>query len=145
VEQALAHWRAAQDRTEEATSLFTIGLLYIEIADREKALQYTAEALTAAQSTLDQKIIGRALEAIGRVHNSFGDKRKAIEYGEQALPLLRAARDRAGEATALDNAGVAYSGRAISARRWPITTRRCRSFEDCRIVACWRNWRVTSA
>lgn len=110
LEQALAHWRAAQDRIEEAASLYTIGLLYIEIADREKALQYTTEALAAAQSTLDQKMIGRALEAIGRVHNSFGDKRKAIEYGEQALPLLRAARDRAGEANALDNAGVAYSG-----------------------------------
>jgi CHAT domain-containing protein/Tfp pilus assembly protein PilF len=110
VKQALGHWRAAEDRIEEATSLFTIGLLYIETADRQNALQYTTEAFAVAQSTTDQKIIGRALEAIGRVHNNFGDKRNAIEYCERALPLLRAVADRAGEANALDNAGVAYSG-----------------------------------
>jgi CHAT domain-containing protein/Tfp pilus assembly protein PilF len=110
VEQALGDWRAAEDRVEEATSLYTIGLLYIEIADRQKALQYTTEAFEVAKTTLNNKVMGRALEAIGRVHNSFGDKRKAIEYGDQALPMLRAAADRAGEANALDNAGVAYSG-----------------------------------
>ena len=110
VERALGDWRAAGDRVEEATSLYTIGLLYIEIADRQKALQYTTEAFEVARTTLNNKVMGRAFEAIGRVHNSFGDKRKAIEYCDQALPMLRAAADRAGEANALDNAGVAYSG-----------------------------------
>src|SRR5204863_1651809 len=41
VEQAVGHWRAAGDRLEEATALYTLGLLYIEVADRQKALQYT--------------------------------------------------------------------------------------------------------
>jgi tetratricopeptide (TPR) repeat protein len=109
-EEALRLWRAAQDRSEEAKSLFTIGLLYIEIADRLNALRYTTEALPVAEATQYPKVIGRALEAIGRVHNSFGDKRKAVEYCEKALPLLRAAGDRAGEANALENAGVAFSG-----------------------------------
>ena len=110
VEKALAYWRAAQDRIEEANALFTIGLLYIEIGDRARALQNTTEALVVARSTLDRRITGRALEAIARVHNSFGDKRKAIEYCEQALPLLRAVNDRAGEGNALDNLAVAWSG-----------------------------------
>ena len=110
VERALGDWRAAEDRVEEATALIAIGLLYIETADRQKALQYTTQAFDVAQRTLSKKLMGRALEAIGRVHNSFGDKRKAIEYCDQALPMLRAASDRAGEANALDNAGVAYSG-----------------------------------
>jgi CHAT domain-containing protein len=109
-QQALDHWRAAGDRVEESQSLLKIGLFYIEIADREKALQFTTEALAVARSTSDGKTIGRALEGIGRVHNSFGDKRKAIEYCNEALPLLRAAGDGAGEANALENAGVAYSG-----------------------------------
>jgi CHAT domain-containing protein/Tfp pilus assembly protein PilF len=109
-EDALRDWRAAQDRSEEATSLLTIGLLYIEIADRENALHRTTEALAVAESTQVPKLIGRALEGIGRVYNSFGDKRKALEYCEKALPLLRAAGDRAGEANAIENAGVAVSG-----------------------------------
>jgi CHAT domain-containing protein/tetratricopeptide (TPR) repeat protein len=110
LEQALEDWRAAQAHIEEATTLFTIGLLYIETGDRRRALEYTTQALAVAQSTLDRKVRGRALEAIARVHNSFGDKRKAIEYCEMALPLLRAVHDRSGEGNALDNLGVAYSG-----------------------------------
>jgi CHAT domain-containing protein/Tfp pilus assembly protein PilF len=109
-EESLNHWRAARDRSEQATSLFTIGLLYIEIADRENALRYTTEALQVAESTQDPKVMGRALEAIARVHNTFSDKRKAVEYCERALPLLRAAGDRAGEANAIENAGVGFSG-----------------------------------
>ena len=116
VERALGDWRAAEDRVEEAISLYTIGLLYIEIADRQKALQFTTEAFEAAQTTGNNKVMGRALEAIARVHNSFGDKRKAIEYCDRALPMLRAAGDRAGEANALDNAGVAYSGMGDKAK-----------------------------
>jgi CHAT domain-containing protein/Tfp pilus assembly protein PilF len=109
-QEALRCWRAAQDRSKEAESLFTIGLLYIEIADRQNALRYTTEALPVAESTQAPRVIGRALEAIGRVHNTFGDKRKAVEYCEKALSLLRAAGDRAGEANTLENAGVALSG-----------------------------------
>jgi hypothetical protein len=45
-EEALSYWRAALDRSEEATGLLTIGLLYIEIADRQNALRFTTEALT---------------------------------------------------------------------------------------------------
>ena len=110
VEKALIYWRSAQDRIEEANALFTIGLLYIEIGDRARALENTSQALVIARSTLDRRVTGRALEAIARVYNTFGDKRKAIEYCEKALPLLRAAGDRAGEANALENPGVAFSG-----------------------------------
>jgi CHAT domain-containing protein/Tfp pilus assembly protein PilF len=109
-EEALGHWRAARDRSEEAAALLAIGLLHIDVADRERALRYSTESLAAAESIGDAKLVGRALEGVGRVYNSFGDKRKAIEFCERALPLLRSAGDRAGEANALDNAGVAYSG-----------------------------------
>jgi len=109
-DEALRNWRASGDRSEIAASLLTIGLLYIEVADRPNALHYTTEGLAAAEAIGDPKLTGRALEAVGRVYNAFGDKRKAIDYCERALPLLRSAGDRAGEANALDNTGVAYAG-----------------------------------
>ena len=44
VEKALTYWRSAQDRIEEANALFTIGLLYIEIGDRARALENTSRS-----------------------------------------------------------------------------------------------------
>ena len=49
LKEALAHWRAAQDRFEEASTLYTIGLVYIEMGDRQKALEYTTQALAVAR------------------------------------------------------------------------------------------------
>jgi tetratricopeptide (TPR) repeat protein len=106
---ALAHWRAAADRAEAATTLYTIGLAYIEIGDRQKALENATLALATAQAANDRRAEARALNAIGEVHNYFGDKRKAVEFYEQALPLMCTAGDRAGEGNALNNLGVAYA------------------------------------
>ena len=138
VESALSYWRAAQDRIEEANALLTLGLLYIEIGDRARAVQNTTDALVIARSTLEPSITGRALEAVARVHNSFGEKRKAIEYCEQALPLLRAADDRSGEGNALDNLGVAWSG--IGEKRRALTyfdqsVQIFRALQDRRLLA----------
>ena len=74
---ALAHWRAAEDRAEVAKTLYTIGLTYIEIGDQKKALEHTTLALAAAQAANDRRAEARALNSIGEVHNYFGDKRKA--------------------------------------------------------------------
>jgi CHAT domain-containing protein/tetratricopeptide (TPR) repeat protein len=137
-EEALHDWRAAEDRGQEATSLVAIGLLYIEIADKQNALRYTTEALPVAESTQVPKLIGRALEAIGRVHNTFGDTRKAVEYCEKALPLLRTAGDRAGEANTLENAGVAFSGMGDKRRALVYYNQSAeifRSLHDSRMLA----------
>src|SRR5262245_27844594 len=109
-EDALAQWRAAQDLVEEARTLYTIGLTYIEIGDQQQALKYTSEALPVAQASHNSKAEGRAMDSLAEVQNYFGDKRKAIEYYEQALPLMRAGGDRAGEGHTLSNLAVAYSG-----------------------------------
>ena len=110
LEEALAQWRAAQDRFEEARTMYRIGLLYIDVGERQKAAEYTTQALEAARSSGDDSAIARALDSVGEVYNYFGEKRKAIEYYEQALPRFRAAGDRAGEGRTLSNLGVAYSG-----------------------------------
>jgi CHAT domain-containing protein/Tfp pilus assembly protein PilF len=107
---AASHWRAAQEYFGESRALSTLGLLYIGIGDRQKALAYATQALPVAQASGDRKAIARALDSIGEVHNYFGEKKEAIRYYEQALPLMRAVGDRAGEGKTLSNLGVAFSG-----------------------------------
>jgi len=109
-QRALVLWRTARDLVQQARTLYTIGLSYIDAGDQEHALEYTDAALPIARASLDAKVQGRALDSVAEVQNYFGDKRKAIEYYEQALPLLRAAGDRAGEGHTLNNLAVAYSG-----------------------------------
>ena len=101
--EALAHWRAAEDRVEAAKTLYTSGLTYIEIGNQQEALEYSTQALALAHAANDLRAEARALNAIAEVHNYFGDKRKAIGYYEQALPLMRTSGDRAGEGNALNN------------------------------------------
>ena len=72
------------------------------------------------------------------MHNTFGDTRLAVEYCERALPLLRAAGDRAGEANALDNAGVALSGLGERRRALVYYNQAAeifRSLQDIRMVS----------
>jgi CHAT domain-containing protein/predicted negative regulator of RcsB-dependent stress response len=107
--EALAHWRAAQDRVEAAKTLYTSGLTHIEIGNQQEALEHSTEALALARAANDLRAEARALNAIAEVHNYFGDKRKAIGYYEQALPLMRSSNDRAGEGNALNNVAVAYA------------------------------------
>jgi tetratricopeptide (TPR) repeat protein len=44
------------------------------------------------------------------VHHGLGDRQRALEYYGQALPIAREVGDRAGEAAALNNIGLAYDG-----------------------------------
>ena len=110
LEQALAHWRVAEDRFEQARTIARIGLLYIELGNREKAFEYAAQALPVAQAAGDDASIARAHNMVGEVHHSFGDRSKAIEHYERALALFRTAGNSAGEGRTLSNLGVAYSG-----------------------------------
>jgi CHAT domain-containing protein/Tfp pilus assembly protein PilF len=130
VERALGHWRSAGDPREETVALSTMGLLYIEVGDRQRALQYTGDGLASAEVLNDRKLIGRALEAVGRVYNSFGEKRKAIEYCERALPFVRAVEDQVGEANVLDNLAVAYSGAGEKRKALAYFDRSARIFRE---------------
>ena len=108
--QSVRHWQAAQDRVAELRTLVKIALLYIEVGNEQKALEYATRALPVARDSHDRLAEASALDALGEVHDQFGDKRKASEYYEQALPLSRAAGNRAVEGKIRSNLGVAYSG-----------------------------------
>jgi CHAT domain-containing protein/tetratricopeptide (TPR) repeat protein len=109
-QDATARRRVSRDEAAASEALVALSLLYIEVGNRAKALEYATQALGAAQLPGNRKAVGRALDSIGEVHNYFGEKKDAIAYYEQALPLMSAASDLAGEGKTRSDLGVALSG-----------------------------------
>src|SRR5215469_5580357 len=71
LENALAGWRAAQDRIGESRALVTIAVIQAEAGNEVKAIESAAQALTAAQATGDGLAEARARDALGQVQYYF--------------------------------------------------------------------------
>jgi CHAT domain-containing protein/tetratricopeptide (TPR) repeat protein len=101
-------WRTAGDRYEEALTLDSIGSVYSNLGEKQKALDYYNQALSLWRAVGDRRGEATTLNNIGSVYNDLGEKQKALDYLNQALPLRRAVGDRAGEAITLNNIGRVY-------------------------------------
>ncbi|HET9653925.1 MAG TPA: tetratricopeptide repeat protein [Kineosporiaceae bacterium] len=105
-EQALALYRAAGDRRNEAATLSGIGAVYRGLGDRGRALEYLQQALPILREVGDRAGEAATLSSIGVVYDDLGERGRALEYYQQALPTLREVGDRAGEAATLNNIGA---------------------------------------
>ncbi|MEG4391340.1 tetratricopeptide repeat protein [Microcoleus sp. BROC3] len=108
-EEALKLFRAVGDRGGEATTLNNIGLVYSELGEKQKALEYYSQSLPLFRAVGDRGGEATTLNNIGLVYSELGEKQKALEYYSQSLPLSRATDDRGGEARTLNNIGNVYS------------------------------------
>src|SRR5262249_32582618 len=117
-QEALEYWRAAHDVKEESAALSFIGVLYRDLGDRPKALEFINQGLQVARASGDRVGEAWALDDIGSVHEHFGDMNEAIKFFDQALPLWQTTRHRAGEQSTLNGLGMAYFsvGKAEKAR-----------------------------
>ena len=97
-EQVRLLYRAARDAGGEADALSTIGFLYKELGEGEKALDNYLQCLPLYRSVGNHYQEAVALIYVGSIYNDAGDKQQALTYYTQALPAFRAARDRKGEA-----------------------------------------------
>ena len=107
-EEALQRWRAVGDRSQEASALHGIGLVYYSLGQKQKALDYYNQAL-ALRRTLNNRA-GEAgmLWAIAGVYSDLGEKQQALDSYNQALTLFQAVGDRSGEALTLNSLGNLY-------------------------------------
>jgi len=101
--------RAVGDRSGEAATLNSIGNVYSELGEKQKALDYYGQALPLRRAVGDRSGEAATLTNIGVVYSDLGEKQKALDYYGQALPLRRAVGDRSGEAATLTNIGNVYS------------------------------------
>src|SRR6185295_6775629 len=117
-QQSIPLCQAAKDPAWEATALYLISSVYISLGEKQKALDFSNQALPLAQAAARQadegqrrlglKVEANTLDTIGMVYIEFGDKKKALDLFNQALPLRRASGDRVGEVGTLNNIGMAH-------------------------------------
>src|ERR1017187_2978393 len=107
-QRAAALWRSLHDDGEAALCLHRIGLIYSNLGEEQKALDYHNQALPLRRAAGDRAGEAATLNNIGNVYADLGENQKALDYYSQALTLGRAAGDRAGEAGTLNNIGGVY-------------------------------------
>ena len=109
LEQAAGNWHSAEEPINEASALYSIGRAYIELGEKEKAIEYLSRALPIAKASQNTVTEAWALDSLGLVYVNFGDRQKAVEYFDEALALMRTAGIRAGEAHTSNDLGMAYA------------------------------------
>jgi CHAT domain-containing protein/Tfp pilus assembly protein PilF len=112
---AIEEYKAALDIDKEirptsaASVLNNIGMVYSDLGEKKKALEFYEQALPIWRAFVDRTGEATTISNIGVMYSDLGEKKKALDYYEQALPIWRAIVDRRGEAVTLNNLGQAYS------------------------------------
>ncbi|HWN99456.1 MAG TPA: CHAT domain-containing protein [Blastocatellia bacterium] len=117
-QESIPLWQAAKDPAGEASAVYLIANVFINLSEKQKAFEFANRALPIAQAAASRtepearregiKIEANALDVLGRAENELGDRKKAMELFSQALALRRTIADRVGEANTLNNMTMAY-------------------------------------
>jgi CHAT domain-containing protein/Tfp pilus assembly protein PilF len=107
-EEALAFWRSAGERREEAGVLRYIGEIHQGLGRSQEALKYFHQALQAGEGLKDLREEGRVLNDLGAAYCQLDQNQKALNYCNRALLLSRQVDDRRIEAQALCNLGSVH-------------------------------------
>lgn len=97
-----------QDQKEEARFLNELGLLYNDLGESAKALDFCQQALSLYRSINDRKGEAATFNFLGKLYWSMGNQPKALEYYEQALPIHKTVGNTAGAAFTLSAIGTSY-------------------------------------
>lgn len=108
-QESVEHWRAGKDAKEESAALGTIGTLYKDLGEKEKALEFINQGLQVARTAGDQRGEAWALTALADVDETFGDKKQALDLLKQALPMWKTIRNRDGEMTSENGIGMSLA------------------------------------
>ncbi|MFM7875887.1 MAG: tetratricopeptide repeat protein [Microcystis panniformis] len=93
----------------ESAALNNLGLLYLQMGQPQKALEYYREALSMSQLLkYPVQAVGN-LNGIGEVYHSIGQLQKALEYLEQALSISQEINDSFTEGLTQMNIGGVYA------------------------------------
>jgi len=111
---ALKKWQTALDKVRFAYKhgiskfLTNQGMMYQNLGDYQKALDYYQQALTIDRKIGDKGGEGADLMNIGVVYDNMGYYQKALDYYQQALTIDREIGYKRGEVDGLTNIGVVY-------------------------------------
>jgi CHAT domain-containing protein/tetratricopeptide (TPR) repeat protein len=106
LEQALAGWKTLGDIDGEAQALNSIGIVYCNLLEKEKAVSNFGQALARWEQTGNLRGAAVALNNLGKIY--YSDE-QALSYLERALDCWQRAGDRRWEAITLFYLGRAHS------------------------------------
>jgi tetratricopeptide (TPR) repeat protein len=87
-EQALAEARAARRVSDEGVELITLGYLYRQAGQMQKALNYLNEALSIEQNAGNHAAQAMAQNTMGRVYSDLGQQKRALALFNESLVHL---------------------------------------------------------
>ncbi|MDQ2747213.1 MAG: tetratricopeptide repeat protein [Acidobacteriota bacterium] len=108
-EEALPIWKKLGEKYWEAHTANFLGLIYSDLGEKQKALEFYNLALPLYKFIADKNGEATTLSNTGAVYSNLGEKQKALEFYNLALPLNKLIGDKSGEATTLNNIGLIYS------------------------------------
>jgi CHAT domain-containing protein/Tfp pilus assembly protein PilF len=111
-EQKLADARTKKDLKNVAVELTTLGELYRESGNTDKALDDYNQALAIEHNGGSRGYEALTQDYIGQVYTDLGQEQKALDLFNQALPVMREMGNRLGEELTLWNIGRTYSNLA---------------------------------
>ncbi|HQU85338.1 MAG TPA: CHAT domain-containing protein, partial [Pyrinomonadaceae bacterium] len=100
--------KVKQDRAWEIVALITSGIIYEQLGELQKALEFYLKGLAASREVENGQYEGSAVNNIGYIHSLTGNYENAINYYERSLVLEREVKNVRGEAISLNNVGTAY-------------------------------------
>lgn len=98
-----------QDKVWEVVALLSSGLVYQQLGEIQKSLDFYSQGLTLAREIGNRQYEGSALNNLASNYQTLGEHETAILYLNQALDLHRAFSSRREQGIALNNLGISYS------------------------------------
>lgn len=98
----------SENETDKDFILNSLGLVYLNQGQYDKALEYTQQALPINREVGNRAGEANSLNNVASIYIILGVYDKALEYLQQALPISREIGDAVGEAKLLSNLGLVY-------------------------------------
>ena len=108
-EEALRIFEKVGSSKGEGLTLNNIGLMYKNLGQYDKAVEYHEKSLDITRKIGDVKQEGMTLCSLGLLYSNLGQYQKALEYYEKSLNITRKIGDVKTEAITLGNLGMEYS------------------------------------
>jgi len=105
---ALAHWRAAGDRSGEARALFGLGVSHLTLGEKAAAFDALNQSLRLWRALGARDWEAATLNLLGSAYLSISEYQQALDSYQAARALHRANGHRRGEAQTLSNLGLLY-------------------------------------
>ncbi len=110
-QEALQLWQTTGDRASQVHALNSLGRVYNDLNDRDKAFTSFTAALEIGREQKDRASAAAALNGLANIYFARSEHPKAFETFQQVLQIRRELNDRRGEGDVLHSLAQVYQVR----------------------------------